>query len=322
MTAGYGELVIICNGKAGKGAVKRHLPQVRALLEQRELPYVVRETQGPGHATELARDALLAGTQVVVAMGGDGTINEVVNGMIENDRPIHENATLGVIAAGTGSDFIKTFGIPGTASHAVAHLDGPERFKIDIGKITFGTSAVGRTPEQTAGGLGRTPEQTVRYFANIAEVGIGAAVVARAQRLPRWLGPTVYFFAFWMTIRKHRMADVVIDLVDRKYEGKMNNLVVANGQFFGGGMKIAPKAAPTDGVLDVQIEHARKREAIALMPKVYKGEHVPHPDIFEAKRVRLSIESETDLLIEADGEVLGTTPASFDLLKEAIYLKV
>jgi YegS/Rv2252/BmrU family lipid kinase len=306
MTAEYGELVIICNGKAGKGAVKRHLPQVEALLRQRELPYVVRETEGPGHATELARAALQGGTQVVVAMGGDGTINEIVNGMLVDDRPVHENATLGVIAAGTGSDFIKTFGIPGTASHAVAHLDGPERFKIDIGKITLRSEG----------------RDTVRYFANIAEVGIGAAVVARAQRLPRWLGPTVYFFAFWMTLRKHRMADVVIDLVDRKYEGKMNNLVVANGQFFGGGMKIAPKAAPTDGVLDIQIEHARKREAIAVMPKVYKGEHVPHPDIFEAKRVRLSITSQQELLIEADGEVLGTTPASFDLLKESIYLKV
>ena len=318
MTSQYGELTIICNSKAGKGGVKRHLPEVEALLRQRELPYVVHQTEGTGHATELARDALKSGTQVVVAMGGDGTIHEVVNGMIENDKAIHEDATLGVVSAGTGSDFIKTFGIPGTASHAVAHLDGPERFKIDIGKITL---QVPDTAGEEAGGLGRTREQT-RYFANIAEVGIGASVVARAQRLPRWLGPTVYFFAFWMTLRKHKMADVVVDLVDRKYEGKMNNLVVANGQFFGGGMKVAPKAAPTDGILDIQIEHCRKREAIAIMPKIYKGEHVPHPDIFEAKRVRASITSRPEMLIEADGEVLGTTPATFELLKEAIYLKV
>ena len=299
-------MVIICNTKAGKGAVAQHLDEVTKLLTQRGLNHVVRETQHPGHATEIARDALENGTKLVVAMGGDGTINEVVNGMMRDDKPIHEEATLGVVSAGTGCDFIKTFGIPSSASHAVAHLDGDERFKFDIGKITL----------QVDG------REVVRYFANVAEAGIGAAVVARAQRLPRWLGPTVYFFAFWMTLRKHRSAEVVVDLVDRKYEGKMNNLVIANGQYFGGGMKIAPKAAPTDGVFDIQIEHANKREAIAVMPKVYKGEHVPHPDIFEAKRVRASVTSEPQLLVEADGEVLGHTPATFELLKDAIYLKV
>ena len=102
----------------------------------------------------------------------------------------------------------------------------------------------------------------------------------------------------------------------------MDNLVVANGQFFGGGMKIAPKAAPTDGLFDIQIHHARKREAVALLPKTFKGEHVPHPDILEAKRVKVSITSERPLPIEADGEVLGETPAAFELLPNVIRLKV
>jgi diacylglycerol kinase family enzyme len=190
--------------------------------------------------------------------------------------------------------------------HAAAHLDGPESFPIDIGKVTFE----------------RDGETVTRYFANIAEVGIGAACVARAAKLPRFLGPTVYFFAFWLELRRHRIAQVKIDLVDRVYDGYMNNLVVANGQFFGGGMKVAPKAAPTDGLLDVQIEHARKREAIALMPKIYKGAHVPHPDIEEAKRVKLSIECDRPLPIEADGEVLGTTPATFEVLKDVLSIKV
>jgi YegS/Rv2252/BmrU family lipid kinase len=239
-------------------------------------------------------------------VGGDGTIHEVVNGMIAEDRPVAEDAVLGVVAGGTGCDFIKTFGIPPMAAHAVAHLDGANAFPIDIGKITY----------QQDG------DEVIRYFANIAEVGLGAEVVARAAGLPRWLGPTVYFFAFWLALGRHRSSAVRVDLVDRTYEGPMNNLVVANGQFFGGGMKIAPKAAPTDGLLDIQIEHARKRESIAIMPKVYKGQHVPHPDIEESKRVRLSIDSDRPLLIEADGEVLGTTPARFDLLRDAIRLKV
>jgi diacylglycerol kinase (ATP) len=164
--------------------------------------------------------------------------------------------------------------------------------------------------------------ERVRYFANVAQVGLGPEVVARAAELPRWLGPTVYLFAFWLSIRKYRSARVEVDLVDRTYEGRMNNLVVANGQFFGGGMKVAPKAAPTDGVLDIQIEHATKREALSLIQKIYKGEHVPHPNIEEAKRVKTSISANRPLLIEADGEVLGHTPATFEVLRDLLNLKV
>ena len=306
MSSPYGPMTMICNARSGRGGVARALPDVRAHLDRRGLEYEIRYTEWAGHATELARAALEAGSQFLVAVGGDGTVHEVVNGMIADDEPVNPNAVFGVVAAGTGSDFIKTFGIPAMAGHAVAHLDGPESFAIDIGKITYDQNGA----------------RAVRYFPNIAEVGLGAEVVARALRLPRWLGPTVYLAAFWLTIRKHRPARVDVDLVDRKYEGPMNNLVVANGQFFGGGMKIAPKAAPTDGLLDIQVEHARKRDAIAIMPKVFKGEHLPHPDILEAKRVKVSITSDRPLRVEADGEVLGYTPATFELLRNALKLKV
>jgi YegS/Rv2252/BmrU family lipid kinase len=297
---------LIVNSRAGRGGVSKSLPEVKSHLEQRGLEHEIRITEGPGHASTLAREALEDGKRFVVAVGGDGTIHEVINGMIQDDKPIVPDPVLGLVAAGTGCDFIKTFGIPAMPGHAAAHLDGPESFPIDIGKITY----------QQDG------ETVTRYFANIAEVGIGAACVKRAAKLPRFLGPTVYFFAFWLELRRHRIAQVKIDLVDRVDEGYMNNLVVANGQFFGGGMKVAPKAAPTDGLLDVQIEHARKRESIALMPKIYKGTHVPHPDIEEAKRVKLSIECDRPLPIEADGEVLGYTPATFEVLRDVISIKV
>jgi YegS/Rv2252/BmrU family lipid kinase len=299
-------MVLICNQRSGRGGVAKALPEIRKHLEERGLEYEVRTTQHAGHATELAREALDEGKKFLVAVGGDGTIHEVVNGMIENDVAVTPDAVLGIVAAGTGSDFIKTFGIPATPGHAVAHLDGDESFPIDIGKITY-----------TQDGA-----EVVRYFPNIAEAGIGADTVERAARLPRWLGPTVYFFAFWLVIRKFRSAKVKVDLVDRIHEGTMSNLVVANGQFFGGGMKVAPKAAPTDGLLDIQIHNPRKRESIAIMPKMYKGEHIPHPDIHESKRVRVSIEADRPLRIEADGEVLGFTPATFEILRNAINLKV
>jgi YegS/Rv2252/BmrU family lipid kinase len=306
VTSPFGTAVLICNVRSGRGGVGKALPEVEAALKERDLDYEIRRTEHRGHATEIAREVVSGGGRFVVAMGGDGTVHEVVNGMIEHDKVINPEAVLGVVAAGTGSDFIKTFGMPAKPRDAVRHLDGDESFLIDIGKITYMQDGI----------------EVTRYFPNIAEVGLGAAVVARAEKLPRWLGPTVYLVAFWMCMRKHKAARVSVDVVDRTYEGLMNNMVVANGQFFGGGMKIAPKAAPTDGLLDIQIEHARKREAIAMIPKVFKGQHVPHPDIEEYKRVRCSITSEKVLPIEADGEVLGTTPATFEVIPEAIALKV
>ncbi|MGH2806975.1 MAG: diacylglycerol/lipid kinase family protein [Actinomycetota bacterium] len=306
MSSPFGPMVLICHARSGKSGVAKTLPDVLDKLRQRELEYEVLYTEYAGHATDIARESLHDGKRFLVAVGGDGTIHEVVNGMIEDDKPIVADSVFGVISSGTGSDFIKTFGLPAAPGVAVAHLDGGESFPIDIGKIVY----------QDDG------REVVRYFPNIAEAGIGADVVARAQRLPRWLGPTVYLTAFWLVMRKHKSTQVTVDLVDRKYEGPANNIVVANCQFFGGGMKIAPKAAPTDGLLDIQIEHARKREAIALMPKVFKGEHLPHPDIEEFKRVRCHVSSDRPLRIEADGEVLGHTPATFEVLKDLLNLKV
>jgi len=307
MTSVYGPLLLICNPRAGSGAARRDVAELRSHLDARGIEHDVAFTEHRGHASEIARTALKdGGRRFLVAVGGDGTIHEVVNGMIEDDSPVRAEAVLGVAASGTASDFIKTFGIPALPAHAAAHLDGPESFAIDIGKVTYDTD----------GG------RATRYFCNVAEVGLGAVVARWAPSLPRVLGPLLYPLALWLALMSTRKSQVKVDLVDRTYEGEMFNLVVANGQFFGSGMKIAPRAAPTDGLLDIQVQHASKIEMLAQWPKVYRGEHVPHPDVLEAKRVRASITSERPLPIEADGELLGHTPATFELLKDVLRLKV
>lgn len=299
-------MVLIFNPRARGGKAEKSLELVRSQLEQRGLAYEIKATERPGHATELARSSLETGARLIVAVGGDGTVHEVVNGMVEDDKPVVPGATLGVIPAGTACDFVKTFGIPTIPALAVAHLDGPESFPIDLGSVTY---------EQD----GRTVK---RYFANIAEAGLGAEVVRRAIRIPRAFHPLNYHLAFWWAVAQHRSAEVEVDLMDRTYKGQMSNLIAANCQFFAGGMKIAPRAAPTDGVLDFQIQFPSRREAIALLPKTYQGAHVPHPHIKESKRVRVSITSERPLPIEADGQMLGHTPAVFEVVKDVISLKV
>jgi diacylglycerol kinase (ATP) len=299
-------MVLVCNLRAGRGATERVLPELRRFLDERALEHRTVATEGPGDATRLARAALDDGTRFVVAVGGDGTVNEVVNGMLEDDRPVRDDAVMGVVATGVARDFIRTFGMPATPSHAAAHLDGPESFSIDIGKITCAGDGA----------------DVVRYFANVAQAGLGARIARRAGRARGLLGALTYPAAFWVEAVRSRSPAATVDLVDKRYEGPVRNLVVANGQFAGAGMKLAPRAAPTDGVLDVQIHFLGAREAIAIMPKAYRGEHVPHPEIREAKRVRVSIESERPLPVEADGEDVGVTPATFELVRDALRLKV
>jgi diacylglycerol kinase (ATP) len=115
-------------------------------------------TTHPGHAAEAARDALQGGERYLVAAGGDGTVHEVVNGMLQDDQPIAEDAVLGVVAAGSGCDFVQSFGLPGDPVHAARHLAGDSARRIDVGKVT-----------SAAGGA-----ETIRYFPNIAEAGLGA----------------------------------------------------------------------------------------------------------------------------------------------------
>ncbi|MDQ3752509.1 MAG: diacylglycerol kinase family lipid kinase [Actinomycetota bacterium] len=299
-------MVLIFNPAARAGRSRRYMDEALAQLEQRGLPYEMKPTERPGHATEIARRSLEGGARLIVAAGGDGTVHEVVNGMVHDDEAVAPGATLGVIPAGTECDFVKTFGIPTMPAHAVAHLDGLESFPIDLGSVRF---------EQE----GRSHK---RYFANVAEVGLGAEVLRRSLRIPRFFHPLEYHLAFWWSVLRHTPAEVEVDLTDRTYRGPMSNLVAANCQFFAGGMKIAPKAAPTDGVLDFQIQFPSTREAIALLPKTYRGAHVPHPHIKEAKRVRVSVTSDRPLPIEADGQLLGHTPAVFEVVKNVISLKV
>ena len=299
-------MVLIHNPAARRGRSERALPIVTYQLEARGLRYEIRTTRGPGEACELTSAALREGTRLVVAVGGDGTVHEVVNGMIVGDESVEPEAAFGVIPAGGSSDFIKTFGLPHLPAHAVAHLEGSDAFPIDIGKLSYRSKEGRKT----------------RYFANISQAGLGADVARRAPCLPGALGALGYPIAFWMTLSFYTRASATVDLTDRTYEGPLYNLVVANGQFFGGGMKVAPKAAPTDGLLDIQIQNPDKHEALALLPKVYRGEHVPHPDIKEFKRAAVGISADRPLTVEADGEVLGHTPATFELLQNALLLKV
>ncbi|MGH2764921.1 MAG: diacylglycerol/lipid kinase family protein [Actinomycetota bacterium] len=306
MASPFGDLVLIANPRSGRGRVGQELPEVERQLIARKLGYRILETEGPGHASHLAREALEDGNRFLVAVGGDGTVQEVVNGMLEDGKPVAGDAVLGVVAAGSGSDFVRTFGLPGDAVKAIRHLEGDRLYPIDI-----------IMAEYRAGGVART-----RYVANIAECGLGAAVVARAGRLPRWFGRSRYFWGFWLSLGIYRPSEITVRVGRKEFAGRANNVVVANCQFYGGGMKISPRSYPGDGLLEAQISTGPKSEAFTLLPKIYRGEHVPHPHIKELRGKSIEVDGERPLPVEGDGEVLGTTPATFTVLPEVVALKI
>jgi diacylglycerol kinase (ATP) len=306
MTSPFGPLVLIVNPRAGRGQVDKALPRVERVLTDENLSYRVVRTTHPGHATEAARQALLGGERYLVAMGGDGTVHEVVNGMIEDGRPLAPDAVLGVVAAGSGCDFARSFGLPGDAEQAAHHLLGDRLRPIDVGAVTC---ADGHT----------------RYFVNIAQAGLGGAVVARAaglRRIGQFLGAARYAAGFWLTLPRFRPAAVRLDADGQAHAWRAFNVVVANCRFYGGGMHISPNSDPCDRLLDILVMTGPKSDSFTTLPKVYKGAHLPHRNIAELRAARLSVEADPEFPVEADGEVLGTTPASFGIIPGGIRLKV
>ncbi len=308
MPSAFGQLTVIVNPHAGKRRVGDEIPELERTLQARGLPYELRRTEGPGDATRFARETLEAGGRFVVAVGGDGTVHEVVNGMMDGGKPLVADAVLGVVAAGSGCDLVRTFGLPGDVTRSCQHLLGDNTYPLDVGKLTYAD---------------RDGARVTRYFPNVAEAGLGAAVTARAERLPRGLGQAKYFAAFWLTLPRYKLAYVKIQADRRSYEGPALMIIVGNCQYYGGGMKISPRSYPGDGVLDVLLFTGPKSDAFTLLPKVYRGEHVPHDHINELRvKHELTIEADRPLPLEADGEVLGFTPATFEVVPQAIRMKL
>lgn len=308
MSTPFGDLTVIVNPHAGKRHVGEEIPELERRLHALDLPFRLVRTEGPGDATRLARETLQAGGRFLVAVGGDGTVHEVVNGMLDDGKPIVEGAVLGVVAAGSGCDFVRTFGLPGDASRACEHLTGENTYPLDIVKITY---------------TGEGSEQLVRYSPNIAEAGLGGAVAARAERLPRFLGQARYFFAFWLTLPRFRLAQVRVEADRKSYEGPAYMIVMGNCQFYGGGMRVSPRSYPGDGILDALVFKGPKSDSFTMLPKIYRGDHIPHPHIAELKaKAHIRVEADRPLPIEADGEILGTTPATFEVLPQAILMKL
>jgi YegS/Rv2252/BmrU family lipid kinase len=305
------DVMIICNPASRGGRTGRGWPEVAAGLRAAGLDFDVAMTTCAGEATELARAAVTEGRSLVVAAGGDGTVNEVANGFLQAAGPGSAASRLAVLPTGTGGDFRRTFGLPSDVREAAAVLKGGRTRRIDAGRVTCAT------PD---GGTG------VRYFVNIASAGIGAEVMARVSRGRRLINGeiTIQLASVAALLRwRHKPMVTVIDGVRR--EDLAQQVVVANCQYFGGGMRVAPRALPDDGLLDVVlVGNVTALENARGMRKFRDGTYLDedNPKVSFARGRRVEVSSPEVVRVEADGELPGALPATFEVLPGALDLVV
>lgn len=276
----------VVNPAAGRGRARRIWEQIRPrLTELGEWGFA--HTQRPGHATELARMAATQGYVRVVALGGDGTLSEVVNGLAGT------GAALAVVPAGTANDFIRSAGIPARPfAAAELAMTGPVR-PVDLGEIRSGDRS--------------------RYFINVAGFGFDAEVARAVNAYPKFFGGTVpYVLGILTTLWRYRPVPVELEVDGRPLHRKVFLGAVAIGQSYGGGMLIAPEAADDDGLFDVCLAgDVGPLQVLRLVPKIYSGGHRAHPQVEFFRCRRLSVRCRAPVSCQADGELAGPLPATF-----------
>ena len=284
----------VLNPVAGGGRALRLLPRVGEALAAAGWGYHLHVTVAPGDATAVARRFAEAGMALVLSVGGDGTLNEVANGLLDAGG----ETRLAIVPAGRGSDFARTAG-----AWAIADLparlrsfdpDDPDAVRrIDVGRVRFD------------GGRSRA-------FVNVAGVGFDAAVSARAARshLPGATAP--YLSGLLGALARYRNGEVTIEADGVATRQRALAVVLANGQYFGGGMRIAPDAALDNGTLDLAVlGDLGKADLLRNVARVYRGTHGTHPK-FSCRPVRQArVVADPSLLVELDGEVVGSAPATF-----------
>ena len=305
MSSPFGTIAVIADPRAG---VLDELPALERALDARGLEHRTHVANGAGPAA-LATEALDDGIRFLVAVGDDVTVQDVVNGMFRDGRPIREEPVLGVVAAGSGCDLVRSFGLPGDTESAAAHLMGENTYGLDLMKVSVTAPDGGR----------RT-----RFAHNLAQVGMGAQQVACAAKAPAWLGGSRRFYGFWCGYLKTKAARLTVDHDTRTWQGTAWNVVVANAQFTDGGLRLSPRSFPGDGVLDALVFTGPRSDAYTQLPRLFRhGDHVPDPHIKELKaRIRFEIASERPMPVLADGVAIGTTPVTFQIVPRPILFKL
>lgn len=303
-------IYFIVNPHSANGFTGKWWPTVLPCLDKANIQYDWSFTTGPNTAHLIAAEAVEKGCRTIIAVGGDGTAYEVLNGIIENDRLKYPDIVLGVWAQGTGCDLGRSLNLPRDVDNFINLLSKGKVIKVDAGKCCF---------------LSHDGKKIVRYFLNVAEAGLGGETAARVNRTTKVFGG---FFSFlWgalvsAVLFKSRYMKIILDDTD-VIEGKYTLVACGNGRYFGGGMEICPGAIMDDGYFDVTaLQETSKIELFLNLPKVYQGTHLTHPKIWHRRVKKIVIQADQETLVNLDGEQPGVVEAELQVLPGAVKLLI
>ena len=306
------KLRVISNPSAGSGSAQRRLPALKQLLQDRGIQAEFVETRGPGDAARLVREARTDGIECLGIMGGDGTLNEVCQGYLDSQGQPLEGPDLALIPSGTGGDFRKTFALGNTLEEAVERLATTEARPLDLGLLEL---------------CAHSGQTIRRAFLNITSFGMGGLTDRLVNDGPKWIGGRgAFFLGSLRALLSYTNAPVRLR-VDGEIvlEAPIVNVAIANGQYFGGGMKIAPDASPNDGLFDVIAMHDLTRVQVAsFSPRVYQGTHLGQPGVRFAQGSLIEAESllpHGEVLIDMDGETPGRLPLVARVARGALKIR-
>ena len=304
--------VVIVNPQSQGGKLGKRWPELAEAIG-RAFPFDEAQTRAPGDATRLAREALRAGAKRVIAVGGDGTINEVINGFFDDTgQPIAGDAAVGLVPYGTGGDFRRTLDIPIATASAAAVIAEDHRTRIDVGRLEY-TTASG--------------QRARRMFANIASFGVSGVVDRLVNESGKKLGRLSFAVATARATWTYKNQRVQLRFDDgERVELTINTVAVANGRYFGGAMMVAPDAEVDDGLFDVvALGDFHFVDLLRSGRRIYKGTHLTM-DKVTTRRARIvdaeTIDPNAVVELDIDGEALGRLPARFELVPRALAVIV
>lgn len=309
--------LLVVNPRSGGGATGRVWSAMRGPIERALGPIEVVMTERQGHATDLAREGALGGHPLVVAVGGDGTFHEVVNGLMRAKGSGYgtkaDDVRAGFIAQGTGGDFRRSLGVEHRLDRYLEGLTRGKERTIDVGRFRGGG-------------------KTDHFFVNILSAGMGGLVDRYVADAPRLLGgAAAYFGASLKALVNARLGNVICkvtqDGVTTRHELKSFMIAICNGRFFGGGMKVAPMAEVDDGVLELVALGATTKLAFAMTSRsIYTGAHLADPNTVHLRGQKIELELANDdarsaYLLDVDGEPMGALPVTIEVVPKALVLR-
>ncbi len=306
------QTLFIVNPQAARGLLGKQWGKIAKTLKQSFGHFEVALTGKAGDATRFARDAAkLYSKPLIVSVGGDGTLNECVNGLIADDALINKKSILGILPLGRGSDFARMLGVSRDPKQALLNLKSGEELLVDVGKAVY-TNKTGKTQ--------------CRYFMNVASLGVSGTVVEYSNKAPKALSPKLsYLYSVFRGIVNYQSQAIEFNYPKSKKQENLLMMLVCNGRYFGSGMNIAPHAKLDDGKLDVTvIQEIGLLDMIRHLPKLYTGSFLSMPQVHTFKTPNIEItplKKHQTCLVELDGDMVGTLPAKFEVLPRLLKIR-